>query len=67
MDPSPATVDMSPEAIAQRLRDLGQLYRLGISLEKARPLGSLDEVQRRLEASRASEASGASERNPRGQ
>ena len=31
-------VDMSPEAIDRRLRDVGQLYRLGMALREARPL-----------------------------
>lgn len=31
-------VDMSPEAIAARLRDLGQLYALAMSLQQAQPL-----------------------------
>ncbi len=32
------TVDMSPQAIDYRLKSLAQLYRLGLSIEKARPL-----------------------------
>ena len=32
-------VDMSPEAVARRLRELAELYRLGLSLAKARILG----------------------------
>ena len=36
-----ATVDMSSEAIDRRMRELGQLYRLGIEVAKARPLGRL--------------------------
>jgi hypothetical protein len=32
-------VDMSPEAIARRLARLEQLFRLGISLRKARRIG----------------------------
>ena len=32
-------VDMSPEAIAARLRDLGQLYRLAMSLQQVEFLG----------------------------
>jgi hypothetical protein len=32
------SVDMSPEAIAARLRDLGQLYALALSLQTAKPL-----------------------------
>ena len=34
-------VDMSPEAIDRRLRDLAQLYRLGCSLKEARRLGKV--------------------------
>lgn len=34
-------VDMSPEAIDRRLRDLDQLYELGISLQKAKKVGKL--------------------------
>ncbi len=31
-------VDMSSKAIDRRLREVGQLYRLGISLGKAKPI-----------------------------
>jgi hypothetical protein len=34
--------DMSPEAIGRRLRDLGQLYRLGMSLRTAKYLGPVN-------------------------
>lgn len=34
-------VDMSPEAIEQRLRDLGQLYELGVALRTARKIGTI--------------------------
>jgi hypothetical protein len=34
----PGPVDMSPEAIASRLRMLGELYKLGMSLRKATPI-----------------------------
>jgi hypothetical protein len=34
---------MSPEAIDRRLRELGQLYRLGMSLQKARRIGKVGE------------------------
>jgi hypothetical protein len=34
-------VDMSPEAIDRRLRELGQLYELGISLQKAKKVGKV--------------------------
>lgn len=35
-------VDMSPEAVSRRLRELGQLYRLGMSLQKARRIGKVE-------------------------
>ena len=31
-------VDMSPEAVGRRLRMLGELYKLGMSLRKAKPI-----------------------------
>ncbi len=37
----PPKVDMSPEAIGRRLRELGQLYRLGMSLRKAKRIGKV--------------------------
>lgn len=36
-------VDMSPEAVAARLRDLAALYALGRSLLQARIVGRVDE------------------------
>lgn len=36
-------VDMSPEAIDRRLRDLGQLYRVGRELANARYLGKVSD------------------------
>ncbi len=39
------TVDMSPEAIDRRLRDLGQLYELGIQISSARWLGTLKDLK----------------------
>lgn len=42
---TPKTVDMSSEAIDQRLRELGQLYELGMELRSARRVGTLEEVQ----------------------
>jgi len=41
---------MSPEAIDRRLRELGQLYRLGMSLQKARRIGKVGEPPRTAEA-----------------
>ena len=36
-----STVDMSPQAIDRRLRDLAQLWRLGMSLQTGRWIGSV--------------------------
>jgi hypothetical protein len=41
--PKRANPDMSPEALDRRLRDVGQLYKLGIALREARPLGKVEE------------------------
>ena len=43
-DPQKSKVDMSPEGIDRRLREVGQLYELGISLQKARRLGQGCEI-----------------------
>lgn len=40
--PDPRCPDMSPEAIDQRLRDLAQIYKLGMSLRGARWLGPVN-------------------------
>lgn len=40
--PNPKHPDMSPEAIDQRLRDLAQIYKLGMSLRDAKWLGPID-------------------------
>ena len=40
--PDPKHPDMSPEAIDQRLRDLAQIYKLGMSLRDAKWLGPID-------------------------
>ena len=40
------TVDMSPEAIDQRFRELGQLYELGIEISGARWLGTLEDIEK---------------------
>jgi len=37
-------VDMSSEAIDRRLRELGQLYELGMQIRGARWLGTLEEI-----------------------
>lgn len=39
------TVDMSPDAVDQRLRDLTQLYKLGISVRDAKYLGTVEELK----------------------
>ena len=41
----PNHVDMSPAAVGQRLRDVAQLYRLGVSLRNARVLGGVEELR----------------------
>ena len=49
---------MSPDAIDRRLRDAGQLYKLGMSLGRARRLGK-EEKQARLEGKdRANDSQG---------
>ena len=40
--PNPRHPDMSPEAIDQRLRELAQIYQLGMSLRDAQWLGPVD-------------------------
>ena len=50
--PLPASqlnTDVSPEAVDQRLRELAQLYRLGMALQDAQLLGSAEEVRCRTE------------------
>ncbi len=34
-------IDMSPEAIDRRLRELGQLYKLGMEIQKAKHIGKV--------------------------
>lgn len=36
------TVDMSPDAIDRRLRDLSQLYELGMALRDAKRIGPIE-------------------------
>ena len=52
--PPTSRVDMSPEAIDQRLRDLGQLYKLGMSLRDSKPLGRAVDLKPRAERDRSS-------------
>jgi ribosomal protein L13E len=40
-------IDMSPAAVGRRLREVGQLCRLGISLQNAQVLGGVEEIRRR--------------------
>ena len=40
-------VDMSPEAIDQRLRDVGQLYKLWLSFRDIRILGRAEDLKAR--------------------
>ena len=44
---APSNVDMSPEAIHQRLRDVASLYYLGMTLPSAKRLGTVAEVRER--------------------
>ncbi|MCX7410332.1 MAG: hypothetical protein NTZ32_19835 [Planctomycetales bacterium] len=44
---APRNVDMSPEAIHQRLRDVASLYYLGMTLPSAKRLGTVAEVRER--------------------
>jgi hypothetical protein len=48
-------IDMSPEALDQRLRDLAQLYKLGMALKDARRIGKVEQLrQAEPESSRSS-------------
>jgi hypothetical protein len=48
-------IDMSPEALDQRLRDLAQLYKLGMALKDARRIGKVEQLrQAESESSRSS-------------
>ena len=40
-------VDMSPEGLALRMKQLNDLYELGKSIKKAKPLGPIDQSGRR--------------------
>ena len=42
--PDPRNPDMSPEAIDQRLRELAQIYKLGMSLRDVQWLGPVHAV-----------------------
>ena len=44
---APRNVDLSPEAIHQRLRDVASLYYLGMTLPSAKRLGTVAEVRER--------------------
>lgn len=58
--PPTKRVDMSPEAVDQRLRDLGQLYRLVMSLRGIKPLGQSADLKK-LENEKVSPQSGLSD------
>lgn len=38
-------LDMSPQAIDRRMRELAQLYRLGLEIRSARLLGRIEDLQ----------------------
>ena len=42
-------VDMSSAAIDRRLRELAQIYRLGMSLQKARRIGKVNDLRAKSE------------------
>lgn len=44
-----ATVDMSPEAVAQRLREVSQLRKLGLRLRQVRWLGRREQRREDVE------------------
>ena len=41
LPPQERKIDMSPEAIDRRLREVAQLYRLGVEIRSARRLGKI--------------------------
>jgi hypothetical protein len=41
-EPDPKHPDMSPEAIDQRLRQLGQIYKMAMSLRNAKWIGPIN-------------------------
>ena len=47
------TIDMSSKALDQRLRTLSGLYKLGVSLKKAKPIGPVvdEEISQKPEHS----------------
>jgi len=47
-------VDISPDVVARRLRELSALHRLGMSLKRARWIGKVQDIRRQeaLEAQR---------------
>jgi hypothetical protein len=40
-------IDMSPEGIDRRMREVAQLYRLGVEIAKARRLGKLRDLRQK--------------------
>jgi hypothetical protein len=57
-------VDMSPDAIDRRLRDLAGLYRLGMSLKEAVYIGPVEEGQSNEGAKPVSDSSPHQDRPP---
>ncbi len=43
-------VDMSPAALDRRMRDLSQLYRLGMLIKQAKRLGTVEEHEQATQA-----------------
>ena len=51
--PAARAVDMSPEAIDRRLRELSQLYELGLEIRGARWIGTVEEIAQRTAEGKA--------------
>jgi hypothetical protein len=41
-----AEIDLSPQVVERRLRDWGQLFKLAMSLRKARWVGKVEDIRR---------------------
>ena len=50
MEEKVAAVDMSSKAIDQRLRALSGLYKLGMSLKRAQPMGPVRDLEQGQQA-----------------
>jgi hypothetical protein len=53
-------VDMSPEAIDRRLRELGQLHKLWMSLREARSIGRAEDLKAQSKKAPKPDAEGPS-------